>query len=74
MERCQIPYKLETLDWNIQLNDDEEWCFMLNRMDYLNYLVLSDHIEYAKTLILNWIETRAKHKNTRYRHSFNELL
>lgn len=56
MERCQIPYKLETLDWNIQLNDDEEWCFMLNRMDYLNYLVLSDHIEYAKTLILNWIE------------------
>lgn len=56
MERCQIPYKLKTLDWNIQLNDDEEWCFMLNRMDYLNYLVLSDHIEYAKTLILNWIE------------------
>lgn len=63
MERCTIPYQLETLDFNVQKNDDEEWCFMLNRMDYLNYLILSDSIENsdaggrkAKQFIMEWID------------------
>ena len=62
MERCTTPYQLETLDFNAQKNDDEEWCFMLNRMDYLNYLILADIIEQdhtnanqAKRFILEWI-------------------
>ena len=40
MERCKIPYSFEKMDWNVQRNDDEEWCFMLNRMDYLNYSII----------------------------------
>lgn len=59
MERCIIPFQLDELNWNIQLNDDEEWCFMLNRMDYLNYLILSENITHhlkAKEMILSWIQ------------------
>lgn len=41
MERCLIPYRVAPLDFNAQRNGDEEWCFMLNRMDYLSYLMLS---------------------------------
>lgn len=62
MERCLTPYHLAQLDWNTQRNDDEEWCFMLNRMDYLDYLILaallSHEIKYAekaKLYILDWI-------------------
>lgn len=62
MERCIVPYQFEEIDWNAQRNDDEEWCFMLNRMDYLNYLMLAGLIskedEYlikGKQLILDWI-------------------
>lgn len=63
MERCITPYHFEEIDWNAQRNEDEEWCFMLNRMDYLNYLILAGLIskedEYllkGKALILNWIK------------------
>ena len=67
MERCIVPYQLdEDIDWNIQLNGDEEWCFMLNRMDYLNYLILDSLVSgdtksalKAKEFILSWI---GKHK------------
>lgn len=58
MERCIIPYQLDVIDWNVQKNDDEEWCFMLNRMDYINYLILSKDCKYhlkAKELIIDWI-------------------
>ena len=63
MERCIKPYQLEKdFDWNVQLNDDEEWCFMLNRMDYLNYLIMESCISKddiyalkAKSFILSWI-------------------
>lgn len=62
MERCIVPYQFEKMDWNAQRNDDEEWCFMLNRMDYLNYLMLAGYlkedkkyIQKGKELILDWI-------------------
>lgn len=41
MERCATPFVVQvdaatgTYDWNVVMNDDPEWCFMLNRMDYL---------------------------------------
>lgn len=66
MERCIVPYHFEEIDWNAQRNDDEEWCFMLNRMDYLSYLILAGvlcnekkYYDMAKQLVLDWI---AKHE------------
>lgn len=67
MERCKIPYSFEKMDWNVQRNDDEEWCFMLNRMDYLNYLMLAGYlkddkkyIEKGKALMFDWIDAHQK--------------
>lgn len=67
MERCLIPYQFEKMDWDAQRNDDEEWCFMLNRMDYLNYLMLAGcvtnnqkYIEKGKNFILDWIASHQK--------------
>ena len=55
MERCRKPYQLKDIEWNIEINDDEEWCFMLNRMDYLNYLVFASELtgekKYAKKAV-----------------------
>lgn len=77
MERCTTPYQLETLDFNTQKNDDEEWCFMLNRMDYLNYLILADVLEndhtyanHAKHFIMEWI---AQHPVIKYEPSTRTL-
>lgn len=63
MERCLTPYHFDKMDWNAQRNDDEEWCFMLSRMDYLNYLLLASLItdnkvyaQKAKFYILDFIE------------------
>lgn len=40
MEKCLVPFKLDNLnDWNVVNNNDEEWCFMLNRLEYINYLI-----------------------------------
>lgn len=62
MERCLTPYHFEEMDWNAQRNDDEEWCFMLNRMDYLDYLIFasllsgdSKYAEKAKAYLLDWM-------------------
>lgn len=62
MERCLTPYQIQPLDYNAQRNDDEEWCFMLNRMDYLDYLMLAGKIssepvywQKGRELILAWI-------------------
>ena len=71
MERCETPFELgddyESYDWNIVLNDDVEWCYMLNRMDYLEDLVLAtlitDNKKYAlvaKRLIMSWVSA---HRN-----------
>ena len=46
MERCATPFELPAnpyeIDWCVVNNDDEEWCFMLNRMDYLEDLAVRD--------------------------------
>lgn len=67
MERCLTPYTLPVIDWNDHQNDDPEWCFMLNRMDYLDHLLLASlltgeirYTDKAKEYILNWI---AAHPN-----------
>lgn len=67
MERCLTPYTFKVMDWNAQRNDDEEWCFMLARMDYLNYLVLASIItdnkiyaKKAKFYIMDFIEKHEK--------------
>lgn len=62
MERCLTPYTLPVIDWNDHQNDDPEWCFMLNRTDYLDHLLLASlltgdiaYADKAKEYILNWI-------------------
>lgn len=62
MERCLTPYTLPVIDWNGHQNDDPEWCFMLNRMDYLDHLLLASllsgdtgYADKAKEYILTWI-------------------
>lgn len=63
MEKCLIPYQLENLnDWNVFKNGDDEWTFMLNRLEYLNYLIgaasLKNDEKYllkAKEIIFSWI-------------------
>lgn len=62
LERCLTPYTLPVIDWNGHQNDDPEWCFMLNRMDYLDHLLLASllsgdtgYADKAKEYILNWI-------------------
>lgn len=71
MERCVIPYKIEPLDWEVYPNGDEEWCFMLNRMDYLSDLILASfikkdnaYIEKAKSFVMDWISSHSEIKPT----------
>ncbi|WP_179393838.1 alginate lyase family protein [Lacticaseibacillus absianus] len=44
MERCPTPYRLDPLDYEAVFNDDPEWCFMLNRMDWLSTLMLAGQL------------------------------
>lgn len=62
MERCLTPYTLPEIDWNTQHNEDEEWCFMLNRLDYLSDLIIAGllteehcYFDKVKYFILHWI-------------------
>lgn len=62
MERCSTPFRIEPLDFRVQRNKDPEWCYMLNRMDYLSYLMLAgiltnDEKYYltGKKFVLEWI-------------------
>lgn len=64
MERCETPFHLGTLYWEVSCNEDEEWCFMLNRMDYLDDLMMASlvtedrrYCDKALGLMLSW--TRA---------------
>lgn len=66
MERCLTPYPLLLGKWNLSANGDDEWCFMLNRFDYINDLILatikSGDVSYAnkwKEIVFDWI----KHHN-----------
>lgn len=62
MERCQKIYHLNNLDFEIIKNDDPEWNFMFNRMDWLDYLCLAGilthdkkYFQKIKECILTWI-------------------
>ncbi len=62
MERCKIAFQLQPLDFNSKRNQDEEWTFMLNRMDYLCYLIQAyilkqdkNYLHQCKQIILTWI-------------------
>ncbi|WP_125702225.1 alginate lyase family protein [Lacticaseibacillus daqingensis] len=63
MERCLTPYQLEPLDYSAIRNDDPEWCFMLNRMDWLSDLMLAGVITGNKAYyqagiddIMTWLD------------------
>lgn len=77
MERCKTPYHLDPIDWNTINNNDEEWCFMLSRMDYLSdlglaYLLTGNlaYLEKGKALIFDFIE---KHPVIKYELSTRTL-
>lgn len=63
MEACHTPYEINPINWLANPNGDDEWTFMLNRFDYVEYLAVasiitedSKYLNHVKYLILNWIE------------------
>lgn len=63
MEPSHHPYKNDPIDWLENPNNDDEWTFMLNRFNYIEYLIMATiitddvkYMEHAKFLIMNWIE------------------
>lgn len=67
MERCRVPFTLAEYDWNVVNNDDEEWCFMLNRMDYLEDLAIASlvtgdaaYAEKAARLMGSWVDAHPR--------------
>lgn len=69
MERCPCPFKVKKIDFNMVQNADQEWCFMLNRMDWLSFLVLAGKItkqkayyQKAHDLIILWLMQHPKIK------------
>ncbi|QRG86128.1 alginate lyase family protein [Bulleidia sp. zg-1006] len=70
MERCLKAYTLQPMDWLAHPNEDEEWCFMLNRMDYLKDLALASqmtgdkkYLIKAKELIFLWLKDHSEIKD-----------
>lgn len=62
MEPCHTPYEINPIDWLANPNEDDEWTFMLNRFNYVEYLALatiltedSKYLEHAKHLVFDWI-------------------
>ncbi|MDE8163637.1 heparinase II/III family protein [Erysipelothrix rhusiopathiae] len=62
MEPCDTPYTLDPFGWTTTPNGDDEWIFMLNRMDYLPSLVMATvltddlkYIKHAHDLVSHWI-------------------
>lgn len=77
MERCLTPHTMEVMDWNQVFNDDEEWTFMLNRMDYWSSLAKAAlisgdprYLDQARDFLLDWI---AKHPLIEYSRSTRTL-
>src|SRR5699024_2773568 len=63
MEPSNHPYKNYPIDWLKNPNNDDEWTFMLNRFNYIEYLIVATiitndvkYMEHAKFLIMKWIE------------------
>ncbi|MCH1940419.1 alginate lyase family protein [Holdemania massiliensis] len=77
MERCLTPHTLEIMNWNQVFNEDEEWTFMLNRMDYWSVLAKAAlisqdtrYLDQAKDFLLDWI---AQHPHIEYSLSTRTL-
>lgn len=56
MEPCATPYQLQGFLWNKTMNQDEEWCFMLNRMEYLSHLLIAAMVEEEESYLATWQE------------------
>ena len=63
MERCIVPTLFDMKDFNYVPYEDEEWCFMLNRMEFIKDLVMAgmltnDKRYFLKTKewIVSWIQ------------------
>ena len=66
MEPCLIPYKNDK-KWNKVYNNDPEWTYMFNRMDYLYKLVYAYEItgnilylNYGISMINDWMKRHTK--------------
>lgn len=67
MEPCHTPYEINPINWLANPNEDDEWTFMLNRFNYIEYLALgtiltedSKYLEHAKALIFDWINNHCE--------------
>lgn len=74
MEPCLKIYKWDSSQWNISPNNDPEWCYMLNRFEYLYTLILayyythnSKYINKWKELVLKWIKSETKKMTNSYK-------
>lgn len=56
METCFTPYKINDYKWKHTPNNDEEWCFMLNRQGFTLDLALSYILTTEEKYLLKWKE------------------
>lgn len=56
METCFTPYKINDYKWKHTPNNDEEWCFMLNRQGFSLDLALSYILTNEEKYLLKWKE------------------
>lgn len=56
MEQCKKIYKADLDLWNITPNGDEEWVYMLNRMEYIDKLIIAYYITLDEKYIDKWKE------------------
>lgn len=56
METCFTPYRINNYKWKHTPNNDEEWCFMLNRQGFTQDLALSYILTNEEKYLLKWKE------------------
>lgn len=56
METCFTPYRINDYKWKHTPNNDEEWCFMLNRQGFTLDLALSYILTNEEKYLLKWKE------------------
>lgn len=56
METCFTPYRINDYKWKRTPNNDEEWCFMLNRQGFTLDLALSYILKNDEKYLLKWKE------------------
>lgn len=67
MEACDTAYTLQPMVWDSVCHNDEEWCFMLNRMGWQSDLILagiisddSKYFEKSLWYTMDWINSHEK--------------